>query len=77
LTQSTLAILCWFGLMAYTLGSLYLAIFKKVIYLVPGKSWGGSMRRVSASDYPSEYRAQLIVLGVLLAALIIASLVLF
>jgi hypothetical protein len=57
--------------MAYTVGSLYLALFKGVIYLIPGKSRAGSMRRVLASDYPKEYRAQIIVLTIMLVALVL------
>lgn len=77
MTHHAIAIICWIGLMAYTLGSLYLALFKGVIYLIPGKSRVGTVRRVLASDYPSEYRAQVIVLGIMLAVLIVCAVVSF
>jgi hypothetical protein len=73
MTRDVVAILCWCGLMAYVLGSLYLALFKGVIYLIPDKWRTGSVRKARASDYPREFRAQIVVLTVMLAVLVIGA----
>jgi hypothetical protein len=74
MSLNTVAIVCWIGLMAYTLGSLYLALFKGLIYVVPGRRRIGPVRRVKASDYPKEHHAQLVALGFMLGALVIGGL---